>query len=149
MQCHSTASTDPAELPAMLSAELPSAAELPSMIATLCSYDRLFGPRHVQTLSLTARIAEVLWAAGDVRSAQCLLDRVVKNLSRTHPTRLAALNTLRDLALQEDDVRKAIALQTEIAECRRLADGPEAPETIAAKSHLGALLMSHVPQGVS
>jgi len=111
------------------------------MIATLCSYDRLFGPRHVQTLSLTAHIAEVLWAAGDVRSAQCLLDRVVKNLSRTHSTRISALNTLRDLALQEDDVRKAIALQTEIAECRRLTDGPEAPETIAAKSHLGALLM--------
>ncbi len=118
------------------------AAELPAMIATLCSYDRLFGPRHIQTLSLTAHIAEVLWAAGDSRSARCLLDRVVKNLFRTHPTRISALNTLRDLALQEGDVRKAIALQTEIAECRRLADGAEAPETIAAKSHLGALLMS-------
>ena len=118
------------------------------MFATLCSYDRLFGPRHVQTLSLTAHIAEVLWAAGDTRSARCLLDRVVKNLSRTHATRLSALNTLRDLALQEEDVLKAIVLQTEIAECRRLADGPGAPETIAAKSHLGALLMSNVPQGV-
>ena len=119
------------------------AVELPAMMATLCSYDRLFGPRHIQTLSLTAHIAEVLWAAGDARSARCLLDRVVMNLSRTHVMRISALNTLRDLALQEDDVRKAIVLQTEIAECRRLADGPEAPETIAAKSHLGALLMSH------
>ena len=132
MQCPSTASTDPAQ-----------AVELPAMMATLCSYDRLFGPRHIQTLSLTAHIAEVLWAAGDTRSARCLLDRVVKNLSRTHATRISALHTLRDLALQEEDVRKAIALQTEIAECRRLADGPEAPETVAAKSHLGALLMSH------
>jgi hypothetical protein len=119
------------------------------MLATLCSYDRLFGPRHVQTLSLTAYIAEVFWAAGDTRSARCLLDRVVKNLTRTHATRISALNTLRDLALQEDDVRKAIALQTEITECRKLADGPEAPETIAAKSHLGALLMSHSVSGVS
>lgn len=113
------------------------------MMATLCSYDRLFGPRHVQTLSLTARVAEVLWAAGDVRTARCLLDRVVRNLSRTHATRLSALNTLRDLALEDKDVRTAIALQTEITDCRRLACGPDAPETIAAKSHLGALLMSH------
>jgi hypothetical protein len=119
------------------------------MLATLCSYDRLFGPRHIQTLSLTAQIAEVLWATGDTRSAQCLLDRVVKNLSRTHATRISALNTLRDLALQEKDPRRAIALQAEIAECRRLADGPEAPETIAAKLHFGALLMSHSTTGVS
>jgi hypothetical protein len=135
MQCPSPANTDSAQ-----------AVELPAMMATLCSYDRLFGPRHIQTLSLTAHIAEVLWAAGDTRSARCLLDRVVSNLSRTHTTRISALNTLRDLALQEEDVRKAIVLQTEIAECRRLADGPEAPETIAARSHLGALLMSH-PEG--
>ena len=119
------------------------------MMATLCSYDRLFGPRHVQTLSLTAHIAEVLWAAGDARSARCLLDRVVSNLSRTHTTRISALNTLRDLALQEEDMRKAIVLQTEIVECRRLADGPEAPETIAAQSRLGALVMSHSTAGVS
>jgi hypothetical protein len=119
------------------------------MMATLCSYDRLFGPRHAQTLSLTARIAEVLWATGDTQSARCLLDRVVTNLSRTHATRISALNTLRDLALQEDDVPKAIALQSEIAECRRLADGSGAPETIAARSHLGALLMSHATTGVS
>ena len=119
------------------------------MLATLCSYDRLFGPRHIQTLSLTAHIAEVLRAEGDTRSAQCLLHRVVGYLSRTHATRISALNTLRDLALQEADVPKAIALQTEIAECRRLADGPEAPETIAARSQLGELLMSHSAPGVS
>ncbi len=142
MQCHSTANIESAQAAIQ-------AAELPAMMATLCSYDRLFGPRHIQTLSLTAQIAEVLWAAGDTRSARCLLDRVVKNLARTHTTRLSALNTLRDLALQEEDVRKAIALQTEIAECRRLADGPEASETMAAKSHLGALLMSYSVQGVS
>jgi len=119
------------------------------MFATLCSYDRLFGPRHIQTLSLTAQIAEVLRAAGDARAARCLLDRVVGNLSRTHATRISALKTLRDLALQEDDVLKAIALQTEIAECRRLAEGPEAPETIAARLHLGTLLMLHSTTGVS
>lgn len=118
------------------------------MMATLCSYDRLFGPCHIQTLSLTARVAEALWATGDAQSARHLLDRVVKNLSRTHATRISALITLRDLALRENDGRNAISLQTEIAECRRLADGPEAPETIAAKLHLGALLMSHSALGV-
>lgn len=124
MQCLSTTSTDSAQ-----AAELP--AQLPAMLATLCSYDRLFGPRHIQTLSLTAHIAEAFWAAGDRRSARCLLDRVVKSLSRTNATRISALATLRDVALEEDDVRKAIALQAEITECRRLTGGPEG--TSAAK----------------
>jgi hypothetical protein len=111
------------------------------MIATLCSYDRLFGPRHVQTLSLTAQIAQALWAAGDTQSARCLLDRVVRDLARTHATRISALNSLKELALQEADMRKAIAVQTEISECHNLLSGPDAAETSAARSALAELLM--------
>jgi hypothetical protein len=118
------------------------------MIATLCSYDRLFGPRHVQTLSLTAQIAQALRAAGDTRSARCLLDRVVRDLARTHVTRISALHTLRELALQEADIRKAIAVQTEISECHRLLSGPDALETIAAGSALAELLMSEAARVV-
>jgi len=111
--------------------------DLAGMIATLCSYDRFFGPCHIQTLSLTARVAEALWRSGDVRTARGLLDRAIRDLlrsaGRTHAVRLTALSTSRDLKLLEGDIRKALALQTEIAECWLLRAGCDAPETIAAR----------------
>ncbi len=71
------------------------------MLATLGSYDHLFGPRHVQTLSLAAHIAEVLWGLGQPQSARSLLERVVRDLNRTHATRVSALKTFRDLSLEQ------------------------------------------------
>jgi hypothetical protein len=121
--------------------------DLEGMIATLCSYDRFFGPCHIQTLSLTVRIAEALWRTGDPGTARGLLDRSIRDLfrsaGRTHAVRLTALNTSRDLELLEGDIRKALALQTEIAECWLLRAGCDAPETIAARSDLGKLMMEH------
>ncbi len=121
--------------------------DLAGMIATLGSYDRLFGPYHLQTLSLAARIAEALSGSGDTQSARRLLQRVVRDFSRsagrTHATRIAALNGLRDILLRESDVEEAIGVQTEIAECWLLLAGPEAPETAAARSALGTLLLLH------
>jgi hypothetical protein len=134
MQCHSIASIDGAQ-----------AVDLPAMMATLGSYDRLFGPRHIQTLSLAAHIAEVLRALGQSQTARSLLERVVRDLnqsaSRTHTTRLSALHALRDLLLEQAEIARAIALQTEIFECRMVLAGPGAPETIAARAELGELLM--------
>src|SRR5579863_4879205 len=131
----STASTDSAQ-----------AVDLPAMIATLGSYDRMFGPRHIQTLSLAAHIAEVLRGLGQPQTARSLLERVVRDLNqsagRTHATRISALHALRDLLLEQSDTAKAIAVQTEIFECRALLAGPDAPETIAARTDLAALLMS-------
>jgi len=131
MQCRSTVNTDGAD-----------AADLPAMLATLGSYDHLFGPRHAQTLSLAAHIAEVLRGLGQRQTARSLLERVVRDLNRTHTTRVSALKTFRDLSLEQSDIPKAIAVQTEILECRMLLAGPDAPETIAARADLGTLLLS-------
>ena len=135
MQCHFTASIEGAH-----------AVDLPAMIATLGSYDRMFGSRHIQTLSLAAHIAEVLRGLGQKQTARSLLERVVRDLSqsknRTHATRIAALGALRDLLLEQSDVARAIATQTEIAECWRLLAGPDAPETVTARTDLGTLLMA-------
>lgn len=122
------------------------AADLPAMIATLGSYDRMFGPRHIQTLSLAARIAEVLRSLGESQTARSLLERVVRDLNqsanRTHAMRVSALRALRDLCLEQSDFANAIAVQTELFECLLLLAGPDAPETIAAKSDLGTLLVN-------
>jgi hypothetical protein len=121
--------------------------DLPGMIATLSSYDRLFGPRHVQTLNLAARIADVLRASGEVHLACKLLERIVRDLGfsvgRTHSARTSALKALRDLLLQGADVTKAIAIQTEIAECALLLTGPDHAETVRARTDLEALMMLH------
>jgi hypothetical protein len=137
MQCTLTANIDDAQ-----------AVDLPAMLATLGSYDRLFGPRHIQTLSLTARIAEVLRGLGDRRTARALLERVVRDFGqsagRTHSARISALRELKDLLLEMQDIRAAIAVQTELSECRAIGSGPNAPETLAAKADLGTLLLSAV-----
>jgi hypothetical protein len=135
MQCPLTTNTNREE-----------AADLPAMIATLSSYDRLFGPRHITTLSLAAHIAEVLWSLGEPQTAQSLLERVVRDLNqsvgRTNPTRVTALHSLRDLLLEQPDIPKAINVQTEIVECLVLVAGPGATQTLAARTKLGELRMS-------
>jgi hypothetical protein len=134
MQCHSITSVDGAQ-----------AVDLPAMMATLGSYDRLFGPRHIQTLSLAAHIAEVLRGLGQSQTARSLLERVVRDLNqsagRTHATRISALQALRDLLLEQSEIARAIAVQTEISECWTLVAGPEGLEAVAAKAGLGELLM--------
>lgn len=127
------------------------AADLPAMIATLGSYDRMFGPRHITTLSLAAHIAEVLWSLGQPQTARSLLERVVRDLEqsvgRAHATRLSALHALKDLLVEQPDIARAIAIQTEIADCWMLVAGPAAPETTAATSDLGELLMLYSSSG--
>ncbi len=130
MQCPSTVNIDGAD-----------AADLPAMLATLGSYDHMFGPRHAQTLSLAAHIAEVLRGIGQAQTARTLLERVVRDLNRTHATRIAALRTLRDLLIDRAEIENAAAVQTEISECCRLLAGADAPETVAARADLEALLM--------
>jgi hypothetical protein len=112
------------------------------MLATLGSYDHMFGPRHAQTLTLATHIAEVLRGLGQLETARFLLERVIRGLHRTHVTRVWALAALRDLLVEQADIARAIAVQTEISECRALLGGPDAPETTAAKADLRALPMS-------
>ena len=135
MPCHCQSAIE-------ISQELP---DLAGMIATLGSYDRLFGPRHIQTLSLAASIAEVLSGLGEMQSARRLLERVVRDLAYsaglTHPARLSALKRLRDLLRGEGDIRGAFAAQMEIAECWSLLAGDKSDEAIEARLELGTFLM--------
>jgi hypothetical protein len=64
--------------------------ELPSMVATLFSYENWFGPYHPVTLSLMAQVAFACWQAGELRRAYPLLERVVKGMDR-QPGALARL----------------------------------------------------------
>jgi hypothetical protein len=139
MQCRSTTNIERAR-----ASDAP-AIDLPAMLAPLSSYDHFFGPRHIQTLSLATRIAEVLQGRGDWRTAQSILESVVRDVAqtagRTHDLRLAALTALRNLWLEQSEIAKAIAIQQEIWCCRDLSGGPEAAETIVARTDLETLLM--------
>jgi hypothetical protein len=119
--------------------------DLPGMLATLASYDRMFGPAHIQTLSLMTLVGRTLAERGDRASARRLLERVVQGVARvsgpTHATRLTALAALRDLHLEGEDLSAAIATQTELAGCWHQLSGSDAPETRAARTRLESLLM--------
>jgi hypothetical protein len=115
------------------------------MLSTLNSYERMFGPYHLQTLVLTARIAQALWAAGEARNAQRLLEYSAKHLDRygeAHAARVSALTALRDLLLEQPDFEKAIAVQREIVLCCAKSAGPGDPEVVGEKSRLAGMLMA-------
>jgi len=115
------------------------------MIATLASYDRMFGPVHMQTLALARLVGEALAESGERQLARRLLERVARDVVRAggqaHPLRLAALASLRDLNLKSGDLGAAIAAQNELTACLTALAGPDSPQTVEAKSRLGSLLM--------
>lgn len=115
------------------------------MVATLACYDRMFGPISLQTLLLAALVGRTLADSGEDELGRRLLERVARDVVRaagpTHRVRLTALSSLRDLYLRFDDLDAAIRTQTELANCWLTPAGPEAPETVEAKSCLGSLLM--------
>ncbi|HEX4278046.1 MAG TPA: hypothetical protein VHZ74_21980 [Bryobacteraceae bacterium] len=120
----------------------PPNTDLDAMVATLRSYDRVFGPRHIQTLALTAQIAQTLHSLGERRMALSLLERVVRDLdkvARTHATRITALHGLRILLTEASQWTRAIAVQREIAECLALTGSADAA---AARAALEELIMS-------
>ncbi len=122
------------------------ASELPSMIATLDSYASMFGPYHVQTLTLTVQIARALRSDGHIGSAQHLLEYSAKHLTRygdqATSIRLQALDTLRDLWMEQGDSEKALAVQKEIVECVTRLAGPDDAEVASRKAELTRMLMS-------
>ena len=70
------------------------AAELPSKVATLWSYENQFGPCHPMTLRLLIEVGVEYARQGDLATGRRLLDRAVRDLSRClgadHPSTLAA-----------------------------------------------------------
>jgi hypothetical protein len=113
-------------------------AELPGMLATLCSYERCFGPYHPQTLSLTAQLAIAFWHAGETGYARALLERSVRDLGRylgrEQGLRVQALAALRDLLLAQGDYGQAGAIQSELLACQVELLGSDHPETLQSVS---------------
>lgn len=129
----------------MLIERLGNADDLPQMMATLATYDRIFGPISMQTLSLAVLVGRTLVENGETELGRRLLERVARDVVRaggpTHSVRLAALASLRDLYLKAGDAGAAIAVQAELAGCRLAVDGPEATRTVESKARLGSLMM--------
>jgi len=119
--------------------------ELPSMLATLCSYECLLGPYHPQTLRLMTQVAIAHWQAGENMPARLLLERAVRDLVRylgpDHDLRLRALITLRDLLVEQRGYERAAAVQNEILDCQTRLIGPNHPETLATRANLATILM--------
>lgn len=123
------------------------------MIATLHSYENLFGPYHLQTLALTVQVAQALWAAGEQHNAQRLLEYCLKHLDghgdQTLTLRVSTLTPLRDLLIERLDFEKATAVQREIVVCRTQVTGPEDPNVICEKARLASMLMSAVSEATT
>src|SRR5215469_4146888 len=116
---------------------LADATELPSMLATLCSYEGLFGSCHPITLRLLTEVGIAFWRLGRTDDALIILQRGLRDITRTlgrnHDLRLRALATLRDIFTEIDDYAKAAALQKELLECHAEIFGAGHAETSAAR----------------
>lgn len=92
------------------------------MMATLATYEGMFGPYHPQTLALTTTLAVALCASGRREDGRRLLERAVWDLTkhhgRRHPARIRALEALSALFSQEGDRRAAWTVQRELDDCR-------------------------------
>jgi hypothetical protein len=123
--------------------------EIRSMLATLCSYENLFGPYHPQTLFLMAEAANACWQAGELAYARPLLERVVRDLARflgtEHDLRLRAIAALRDLFIAQHDYERAGATQRELSEYLIQRLGTDHPETLAARTRLEKILWDSMP----
>jgi hypothetical protein len=122
--------------------------ELPSMLATLCSYESWLGPYYFQTLRLMAQVAVGYWQAGEPGRARSLLERVVRDvgryLGRDHDLRLGAIAALRDILAAQHDYERAGAVQRELLECQVQRLGSDHPETLAARDSLAMILLKNV-----
>jgi hypothetical protein len=122
--------------------------ELPSMFATLCSYENLFGPYHPQTLLLMAEVANAYWQAGELAHARPLLERAVRDLGRhlgtEHDLHLRALATLRDLFVAQRNYERAGAVQRDLLDCQIRRLGGDHAETLAARACLATILLENV-----
>lgn len=91
------------------------------MIATLCSYENLFGPYHPQTLRMMIEVGAACLRTGDLAHARFLLERATSDLNRffgrDHEARLRAVAGLRDLYRASGELDKAESMERELFEC--------------------------------
>ena len=116
--------------------------QIPSMMATLCSYENCFGPYHPQTLGLMTQVAAACWQHGDRSIAQRLLERAVADLGSAAEARVRALAMLRDLLLEQGDFPKAARVQRELLECQTARLGVEHSEVKRAHAELATILFA-------
>jgi hypothetical protein len=119
--------------------------EIPSMWATLCSYECLFGPYHPQTLCLMTELAVAYCSQGDFDRARPLLERLIpvlgQYLGREHELRLRALAALVELLCEQEELTMAGSVQKELVECLGLWLGSDHLETVAARQRLAEILL--------
>src|SRR5215471_19081817 len=93
--------------------EVAEGADLPSMWATFCSYESLFGPYSPVTLRLLAEVGITLWRQRRTDDALIVLQRGLRDTTRTlgrnHDLRLRLLAALRELFTELGDYEKAAA----------------------------------------
>jgi hypothetical protein len=121
-----------------------SAPEIPSMLATLASYEGMFGPYHPQTLSLTTVLAVALCASGSRGDGRRLLERAVGDLTshhgRHHPARIRALEAWAGVLREDGDWMAALPVQRELMECRTHLLGEHHADSVAAREHLSSTI---------
>ncbi len=114
------------------------------MLATLASYEGLFGPHHPQTLAMTTVLAVALSNCGYRAEARQLLERAVVDLTKYHnrhnPVRIRALEAWSTLLCEERDCIAALPVQRELLECRTQVLGQDHPESLAVRNDLSATL---------
>ena len=119
-------------------------AMIQSLMATLHSYEDLFGPYHPQTFAVLTKLAVALWNAGQIRFATSMLERAIPDFTSTfgsdHPSRLEALTVLSGLLFEQCSFEEASAVQREIVNCRLRHEGPDDPNSMIAKADLAAIL---------
>lgn len=115
------------------------------MLATLSSYEDLFGPYHPNTLRLLTEAGVACWRCRETEYARRLLERAVgdigRHLSLEHEARVRALATLRHLLVEQCDYERAGVVQRELFDCQVARLGEGHPETIAARESLADLLL--------
>lgn len=101
-------------------------APITAMLATLCSYEAMFGPYHPLTLGVATSLAVELCESGRREEGRRLLQRALLDLTRHHaahhPVRLRALQAWSALLHQEGDSHAALTIQRELADSRALAE---------------------------
>jgi len=119
--------------------------QIQGMLATLASYEGMFGPYHPQTLALTTALGVALYSSGRPIEGRQLLERAAGDLSKHHgkhhPVRIRALEALSGILCQEGDWKAALPVQRELIEC--------APECLAAQAELTRTLSALISSPIS
>jgi hypothetical protein len=128
----------------VLNATASDASQIPGMMATLASYEGMFGPYHPQTLGLAATLALALCSSGRQEAGRPLLQRALAELTRHygkhHPVRIRALQAWCAVLCQERNWQAALPVQRDLLACRVAALGEDHLEARTAREDLSRIM---------